>query len=237
MPNKAIEVKNLVKKYDGRNPTLDGVSFSVQEREFVTVYGKSGCGKTTLLNILGGLDRPTSGDVEIHGTDITELGEDELARVRLEEIGFVFQDYNLLPDLTVRENVALPLRFSRMTDQGRIDDLLKRFEIDGIAESTANKISGGEAQRAAIARALVNEPSIILADEPTGNLDSENTAKVIETLRSIIEDFNTTVILATHDTELAGYSSLRIHISDGKASLEDLREASDRVTRGSPSDV
>ena len=220
MPNNVIEVKDLVKKYDGRDPILDGVSFSVLEKEFVTIYGKSGCGKTTLLNILGGLDRPTSGSVEIQGTDITELGEDQLARIRLKKIGFVFQDYNLMNDLTVRENVALPLRFSRRKNEGRIDELLRRFEIEDIAEVPATKVSGGEAQRVAIARALLNEPMIILADEPTGNLDFDNTEKVIETLRSIIQDFRTTVLLATHDRELAGYSSMRIHISDGKAVLE-----------------
>jgi putative ABC transport system ATP-binding protein len=220
MPSNVIEVKDLVKKYDGREPILDGVSFSVQEKEFVTIYGKSGCGKTTLLNILGGLDRPTSGSVEIQGTDIAGLGEDELARIRLKKIGFVFQDYNLMTDLTVRENVALPLRFSRRKSEGRIDELLRRFEIEDIAEVTANKVSGGEAQRVAIARALVNEPMIILADEPTGNLDFDNTEKVIQTLKSIIEDFRTTVLLATHDRELASYSSMRIHISDGKAVLE-----------------
>jgi putative ABC transport system ATP-binding protein len=220
MPSNVIEVKDLVKKYDGRDPILDGVSFSVQEKEFVTIYGKSGCGKTTLLNILGGLDRPTSGSVEIQGTDIAGLGEDELARIRLRKIGFVFQDYNLMTDLTVRENVALPLRLSRRKSEGRIDELLRRFEIEDIAEVTANKVSGGEAQRVAIARALVNEPMIILADEPTGNLDFDNTEKVIQTLRSIIEDFRTTVLLATHDRELASYSSMRIHISDGKAVLE-----------------
>ena len=220
MPSNVIEVKDLVKKYDDRDPILDGVSFSVQEKEFVTIYGKSGCGKTTLLNILGGLDRPTSGSVEIQGTDIAGLGEDELARIRLKKIGFVFQDYNLMTDLTVRENVALPLRFSRRKSERLIDELLRRFEIEDIAEVTANKISGGEAQRVAIARALVNEPMIILADEPTGNRDFDNTEKVIETLRSIIEDFRTTVLLATHDRELAGYSSMRIHINDGKAILE-----------------
>ena len=220
MSNYVIEVKNLVKKYDGRDPILDGISFSVEENEFVTIYGKSGCGKTTLLNILGGLDRPTSGEVEIRGTDIVGLGEDELARIRLKEIGFVFQDYNLMTDLTVRENVALPLKFSRKRGGGRIDELLRRFEIQEIADVTANKISGGEAQRTAIARALMNEPRIILADEPTGNLDSENTRKVIETLCSVIKDFGTTVVLATHDKEIASRSSRSIRIVEGKAVLE-----------------
>jgi putative ABC transport system ATP-binding protein len=222
MPKKVIEVDNLVKKFNGRKPILDGVSFSVGEKEFVTVCGKSGCGKTTLLNILGGLDRPTSGRVAIDGVDITDLGEDDLARLRLQKIGFVFQDYNLLMDLTVRENIALPLRFSKGRDTGVVDRLLEKFEISHIAGETANKISGGEAQRAAIARALVNTPRIILADEPTGNLDSENTRIVIETLQLVIKDFETTVVLATHDNDLAAFSSMRIEIVDGRVSLEGL---------------
>ena len=153
MGESVIDVKDLVKKFNGRSAVLDGVSFSVAEGEFVMVFGKSGCGKTTLLNILGGLDRPTSGNVIIDGQDIVDLSEDDLAKLRLAKIGFVFQDYNLLMDLTVRENVALPLRFSRKKDGGRVDSLLDKFDITHIANETANKISGGEAQRAAIARA------------------------------------------------------------------------------------
>jgi len=217
---KVIEVNQLVKEYDGRKPVLSGISFSVSEKEFVTVHGKSGSGKTTLLNILGGLDRPTSGEVLIDGQSIVELSEDQLARIRLSKVGFVFQDYNLFMDLTVRENIAVPLRFSGKKDSGRIDELLTQFDISHLADETASKISGGEAQRVAIARAMVNGPRIILADEPTGNLDSENTEGVMETFRMAMRDFNTTVLLATHDENLARRSTLKIFLNDGKAFLE-----------------
>ena len=199
MAEHVIEVKDLVKRYNGRKAVLDGVSFSVDESEFVMIYGKSGCGKTTLLNILGGLDRPTSGSVVIDGESISALSEDDLAKMRLEKIGFVFQDFNLLLDLTVRENIALPLRFSGKEDGGRIDTMMEKFDIKPLANETANKISGGEAQRVAIARALVNEPKMILADEPTGNLDAENTANVMKMFGLVREDFGTTIVLATHE--------------------------------------
>jgi len=221
MAEHVIEVRDLVKKYDGRSAVLDGISFSVDEGEFVMVYGKSGCGKTTLLNILGGLDRPTSGFVAVDGESIASLSEDELAKMRLEKIGFVFQDFNLLMDLTVRENIALPLRFSRKKDGGRVKAMLEKFDIEHIANETANKISGGEAQRAAIARALMNEPRIILADEPTGNLDAENTANVMEMFGLARRDFGTTIVLATHDKELANHSTARITLENAKAVVGD----------------
>jgi len=217
MVGHVIEVKDLVKMYNGRNPVLDGISFSVNEGEFVMIYGKSGCGKTTLLNILGGLDRPTSGSVVIDGESISALSEDRLAKMRLEKIGFVFQDFNLIMDLTVRENIALPLRLSGNKDGGRVKAILDKFDIQHIANETANKISGGEAQRAAIARAMMNEPKIILADEPTGNLDAENTANVIEMFRLVRNDFGTTIVLATHDKELASHATAKIILENAKA--------------------
>jgi ABC-type lipoprotein export system ATPase subunit len=219
MPGHVIEVKDLVKKYDGRSAVLKGISFAVSEGEFVMIYGKSGCGKTTLLNILGGLDRPTAGDVMLDGKSITDVSEDELARLRLEKIGFVFQDFNLLLDLTVRENVALPLRFSKKKDGGRVNALLEKFDIRHIANETANKVSGGEAQRTAIARAMMNEPRIILADEPTGNLDEENTTNVMDLFSLVRKEFGTTVVVATHDQGLFGRATGRILLKDGKAVL------------------
>lgn len=216
MAGHIIEVEGLVKQYNGRNAVLDGVSFSVDEQEFVTVHGRSGCGKTTLLNILGGLDRPTKGAVLIDGEDIVGMSENDLARLRLEKIGFVFQEYNLLMDLTIMENVGLPLRFSGRKDEGRTDKLLETFDIKHIAGTTANKVSGGEAQRAAIARALMNEPKILLADEPTGNLDDENTERVLDMFELARKDFGSTIILATHDSEVAARASRHIHIKDGK---------------------
>lgn len=218
-----IEVKDLVKRYNGREAVLDSVTFSVEDKEFVTVYGRSGCGKTTLLNIIGGLDRLSSGDVAIDGESLVGLTEDELARLRLEKIGFVFQDYNLLMDLTVKENVELPTRFSRRKDGPGVGELLRKFDIEGIAGEKANRISGGEAQRTAIARAMTNRPRIILADEPTGNLDEENTENVISMLQVAREEYGTTIVLATHDVDLAKHATRKVLIEGGKAVSEDVR--------------
>jgi ABC-type lipoprotein export system ATPase subunit len=219
MAEHVIEVKDLVKKYNGRKAVLDGVSFSADESEFVMIYGKSGCGKTTLLNILGGLDRPTSGSVVIDGESISALSEDDLAKMRLDKIGFVFQDFNLLLDLTVKENIALPLRFSRKKEEGRVKAMLKKFDIEDVANATASRISGGEAQRAAIARAMMNDPKIILADEPTGNLDSDNTENVMEMFGLVREDFGATIVLATHDKELSRHATAKILLENGKAAI------------------
>jgi putative ABC transport system ATP-binding protein len=214
----AISVKSLVKGYEGRT-VLDDLTFSIQCGEFVVVHGKSGCGKTTLLNIIGGLDRPTSGDVLIQGESIVRMTEDQLARLRSDKVGFVFQDYNLLDDLTIKENIELPRRFSGKSVARSADALLEMFSISSIRDELPRKISGGEAQRAAIARAMMNEPTIILADEPTGNLDAENTMKVIEAFRLIQKEFGTTIILATHDLDLTKYSTSRISLESGKARL------------------
>lgn len=216
MAEVTIQVENLVKKYDGRAAILDGASFSVTKGEFVMIYGKSGCGKTTLLNILGGLDRPTSGTVVLDGIDIVNVSEDDLARIRLERVGFVFQDFNLLQELTLKENVALPLMFSGKKNEGKIDRLLEKFDIKDIANETANKVSGGEAQRAAIARAIANDPVIVLADEPTGNLDKENTDNVMEMFELVRRDFGTTILLATHDEDLAKRATKKIQLTGGK---------------------
>jgi len=220
MANEVILVADLVKKYNGRSTVLDGVTFTVEPGEFVMIYGKSGCGKTTLLNILGGLDRPTSGEVAIDGRSVVGMSEDALAKLRLEKIGFVFQDFNLLMDLTIRQNVALPSLFSKKQSKDRVEELLKKFGIDKMADEPANRISGGEAQRTAIARAMMNNPRIILADEPTGNLDSENTANVIATFDLVRNDYGTTIVLATHDKELAKHATKRIYLEDGKARVE-----------------
>jgi putative ABC transport system ATP-binding protein len=147
MANEVILAADLVKRYNGRSTVLDGVTFSVDPGEFVMIYGKSGCGKTTLLNILGGLDRPTSGEVTIDGQSIVGKSEDALAKLRLNKIGFVFQDFNLLMDLTIRQNVALPSLFSKKQARDRVEELLKKFGIDKMADEPANRISGGEAQR------------------------------------------------------------------------------------------
>lgn len=216
MQKHIIDVSELVKTYDGRNPVLNGLTFSVAQRELVILHGRSGCGKTTLLNVLGGLDRPTSGDIRIEGSSIVDLSEDQLAEMRLRKIGFVFQDYNLLMDLTARENVALPLKFSRRKEVGSVDRIMQLLGIGHVGEEMGNKISGGEAQRVAIARAMINEPAIILADEPTGNLDEESTEIVMEMFELARKEFETTIVLATHDKELLRYATRRMHMLDGK---------------------
>jgi putative ABC transport system ATP-binding protein len=215
-----VVARDLVKRYNDKTEVLNGVSFSIETGDFVAVYGRSGCGKTTLLNILGGLDRPTSGVVEIDGDNIVDMDENELARLRLQKVGFVFQDYNLLNDLTVRENIELPLKFSRKTDGDRVGYLQETFGIGHISNDTANKISGGEAQRVAIARAMMNEPSIILADEPTGNLDDENAENVMEMFQLARREFGTTVVLATHDSQVAKHASRTMHLHEGRTNDE-----------------
>lgn len=221
MTEHVIEVRNLTKRYNGRNEVLHDVTFSVDGSEFVIVSGRSGCGKTTLLNILGGLDRPTSGSVAIDGEHLEELSEDQLASLRLKKVGVVYQDFNLLMDLTVRENISLPLKFSKKKDEGKVNAMLDKFDIRHIAGETANRISGGEAQRVAIARALMNEPKIVLADEPTGNLDMENTDRVMQTFGLVREEFGATIVLATHDKDLAGYATTRILLESGRAIIND----------------
>jgi putative ABC transport system ATP-binding protein len=219
-----VVASELVKRYDERTAVLNGVGFSIQKGDFVAILGRSGCGKTTLLNILGGLDRPTSGVVEIEGENIVEMDENELARLRLQKIGFVFQEYNLLNDLTVRENIELPLKFSSKTDRDRVDRLQETFGISHISTDTVNKISGGEAQRTAIARAMINEPSIILADEPTGNLDDENAENVMEMFQLARNEFGTTIVLATHNRQVAEHASRTMHLHEGRMNDETERQ-------------
>lgn len=193
---------------------LDNATFEVQRGEFITVVGPSGAGKTTLLNLIGCMDVPSSGTLHIRGRDVQGFSEAERTRFRREQIGFVFQHFSLLPTLTVAENVALPLLFSRRTAANWIDRLLERVGLQHRRNHRPGELSGGEMQRVAIARALVNEPILLLADEPTGNLDTATGESVITLFRQLHAD-GLTLIVATHNAALAAVSERQIHLRDG----------------------
>ena len=196
---------------------LHPLSFEVPRGHFVAVVGPSGSGKSTLLGLIAGLDAPTSGSVLIDGIDITRLGEDELARLRGEKIGFVFQFFHLIPSLTAYENVAVPMEIAGVADVGRrAVALLEEVGLTGRSHHYPSQLSGGEQQRVALARALANDPPLVLADEPTGNLDSVNGRHIMELLRNIHRERGTTVVLVTHDTELAALADTRLVLRDGR---------------------
>jgi putative ABC transport system ATP-binding protein len=215
-----IEIKNLRKEYkDGETPTvaLSDVSFSIQKGEFVSVMGPSGSGKSTLLHIMSFLDRPTGGHYKFLGKSINEMSDEELARVRNKDMGFVFQAFNLLSRFTVYENVEIPLLYSDIPESGRkvlVEEAVRSVGLEDKLYTEAGKLSGGQKQRVAIARALVADPNVIFADEPTGNLDSQSGLQVMKILESL-NDKGRTVILVTHETETAKFANRIIKIRDG----------------------
>lgn len=222
---KILEVTNLCKTY-GKGDTmvkaLDNVSFSVEKGEFLAIM--SGSGKSTLLHILGGVDVPTSGSVVINQTDISNLDETALAIFRRRQIGLIYQFYNLIPILTVQENLTLPLLLDgRKPDKKQIDTLVKRLGLENRLDHLPNQLSGGQQQRVSIGRALVNNPALMLADEPTGNLDSENSKEIISLLRQFNKEFNQTVIIITHDEKIANSADRVITIEDGKITGDEVR--------------
>lgn len=224
---KILEVTNLCKTY-GKGDTmvkaLDNVSFSVEKGEFLAIIGPSGSGKSTLLHILGGVDVPTSGSVVINQTDISNLDETALAIFRRRQIGLIYQFYNLIPILTVQENLTLPLLLDgRKPDKKQIDTLVKRLGLENRLDHLPNQLSGGQQQRVSIGRALVNNPVLMLADEPTGNLDSENSKEIISLLRQFNKEFNQTVIIITHDEKIANSVDRVITIEDGKITGDEVR--------------
>lgn len=224
---KILEVTNLCKTY-GKGDTmvkaLDNVSFSVEKGEFVAIIGPSGSGKSTLLHILGGVDVPTSGSVVINQTDISNLDETALAIFRRRQIGLIYQFYNLIPILTVQENLTLPLLLDgRKPDKKQIDTLVKRLGLENRLDHLPNQLSGGQQQRVSIGRALVNNPALMLADEPTGNLDSVNSKEIISLLRQFNKEFNQTVIIITHDEKIANSADRVITIEDGKITGDEVR--------------
>lgn len=217
---KILEVKNLSKVY-GKGETmvkaLDNVSFTVDQGEFVAIIGPSGSGKSTLLHILGGVDTPTSGSVIINNTDISTLNETALAIFRRRQIGLIYQFYNLIPILTVEENITLPLLLDgRKPDKKTIESLVERLGLKKKLKYLPNQLSGGQQQRVSIGRAMVNNPALMLADEPTGNLDSENSREIISLMRKLNKENNQTVIIITHDEKIALSADRIISVEDGR---------------------
>ena len=217
-----IRFKDVYKYYhtgDEKVTALSGVSLEFQKGDFVSIMGPSGGGKTTFLNCLGGLDFPDQGEIYLNDRLLNNLSDKELTELRRKEIGFVFQFFNLMPTLTVQENVELPLLVSRSarTESKQVQSLLNYVGLLHRAKSFPAELSGGEMQRVAIARALVHRPSIVLADEPTGNLDSENGIKILELMSKACTDFKTTVVMATHNSQIADYGNRHFEIRDGKA--------------------
>ncbi len=215
-----IRVEDLCKFYgEGENQVKanDGISFDVEKGEFVAIIGSSGSGKSTLLHMLGGLDKPTSGKIIIDGNEIANYNDEALSVVRRRKIGFVFQQYNLIPVLTVRENVEMPILLDgQKPDKEYIDGLLDLLGLTERQEHLPNQLSGGQQQRVSIARALANKPAIVLADEPTGNLDKQNSLEVMELLKASVKKYEQTLILITHEMSIANMADRIIQISDGK---------------------
>jgi putative ABC transport system ATP-binding protein len=215
-----IQVKNVAKRYEGKRAVdaLRGISLNVGRGEMVALMGPSGCGKSTLLNIIGGLDRASEGSVMVDGADLNILDDKTLSRLRREKIGFIFQFFNLLPTLTARENVALPLHLARVRRDeaaARSAELLKTVGLGDRFDHLPDELSGGEQQRVAIARALALRPPVILADEPTGNLDSRTGQEVLLLLKKLQAQFGVTVIMVTHDPVAAGSCSRILSMRDG----------------------
>ncbi len=220
MKSYIVETKELKKYYklgDNTVKALDGVNFTVKEHEFVAIIGKSGSGKSTLLHMLGGLDIPTSGDVYIGGKKLEGMTKEQLTIFRRRKVGFVFQNYNLIPDLNVYENIVLPIELDgKHIDNDFIMQILNFLQLNDKKEALPNTLSGGQQQRVAIARAIASKPTIILADEPTGNLDTATSHDVIGLLKIIAKQFKQTIILITHDNDIAQMADRIVHIEDGK---------------------
>lgn len=225
--NYILEAQNL-KKYYGKEPNitkvLDGVSLAVGQGEFVSIIGTSGSGKSTLLNMLGGLDVPDFGEIIIRGKKIAKMNDEQLSIFRRRNIGFVFQNYNLVPILNVYQNIVLPIELDgNQVDKEYVEKIIRMLHLEEKLENLPNNLSGGQQQRVAIARALASKPAIILADEPTGNLDSRTSLEVMELLRMTSTEFDQTLVMITHNPEIAQVADRMIRIEDG------------RIVKGAPS--
>ena len=215
-----LRVENLTKKYGkGNNEVIaiNNISFSIEKGEFVAIVGSSGSGKSTLLHLIGGVDRPSSGKIFIEEKDISLLNDDELAIFRRREIGLIYQFYNLIPILNVEENITLPCDLDgKKVEQNKLDELLKTLGLENRRKHLPNELSGGQQQRVAIGRSLINNPAIVLADEPTGNLDSKTSEEIVDLLKKSNKKYNQTIIMITHNLEIAKSADRIIKIEDGK---------------------
>lgn len=215
-----LRVENLTKIYgEGASKVvaLDNVSFKVEKGEFIAIVGASGSGKSTLLHLIGGVDRPTSGKVFIDNQDIFKFNDDRLSIFRRREVGLIYQFYNLIPILNVEENITLPLSLdNKKVDPKEVDDLIKLLGLENRKKHLPNELSGGQQQRTSIGRALITRPSIVLADEPTGNLDSKSSDEIVALLKRMNRDYKQTIIMITHNLEIAKEASRIIKIEDGK---------------------
>lgn len=215
-----LKVENLTKIYGKENSkvvALDNVSFSVEKGEFVAIVGASGSGKSTLLHLMGGVDTPTSGKVFIDGKDIYKLSSDNLAIFRRREVGLIYQFYNLIPILTVEENITLPLLLdNRKVDKFELDEMIKLLGLERRRKHLPNELSGGQQQRTSIGRALITKPAIVLADEPTGNLDSKSSDEVVNLLKKLNKEHKQTIIMITHNLDIAAVADRIITIEDGR---------------------
>ena len=215
-----LKVENLVKIYksgESQIKAVDNTSFSINKGEFVAIVGASGSGKSTLLHLLGGVDKPTSGKVYIGGTDIYSLNREQLAIFRRRQVGLIYQFYNLIPILTVKENITLPKDLDKSKGNNlKLEELINILGLKNRLNHLPNELSGGEQQRTSIGRALINEPSLILADEPTGNLDSKNSEEIVTLLKSLNQKYGQTIVMITHDIEIAKVADRVITIEDGK---------------------
>ena len=215
-----LKVENLTKVYGKDNNkvvALDNVSFTVEKGEFIAIVGASGSGKSTLLHLIGGVDTPTSGKVFIDGQDIYKLNSDKLAIFRRREVGLIYQFYNLIPILTAEENITLPLELdNRKVDKFELNEMIKLLGLERRRNHLPNELSGGQQQRTSIGRAIITKPAIILADEPTGNLDSKASEEVVTLLQKMNKDYKQTIIMITHNLEIASYADRIITIEDGK---------------------
>lgn len=232
MSDKIIQLENIIKIYqigETQVHALRGITYSVNYSEFLAIMGPSGSGKSTLMSILGLLDRPTSGKYFLEGMDVSRLTKDEMAAIRNRKIGFVFQNFNLLPRTTALENVELPMLYANVNSKEAREKALRALAAVGLKgweHHRTNQLSGGQMQRVAIARALVNDPSIILADEPTGNLDSKTGAEIMDIFCRLNQERKITLIMVTHDPVIASYAKRRLYLKDGQIIKEEVSEGS-----------